>query len=95
MERKHSFSLQCIKQKGRKNRKEQYPVYLRITVGGIRTEIATNVMAAIDKWNAAKCRMSGMVMEIRQSNQLLDNFEHKAREILTGFYWRGKVLLQK
>jgi hypothetical protein len=32
MERKHSFFLHCIIRKNRKNPKDTYPVFLRITV---------------------------------------------------------------
>lgn len=90
MERKHSFSLQCMIRRGRKNRKEQYPIYLRITVDGIRAEIATKVMASVEKWNATKGRLTGTLEDTRLSNRLLDNFEHKAREIYNRFLLEGK-----
>lgn len=66
---------------GKKKQKEQYPVYPRITVAGKRAEIATNVMVNIDRWNASKGRLIGTVEETRRLNHLLDDFEHKAREI--------------
>ncbi|MEO7523792.1 MAG: site-specific integrase, partial [Ferruginibacter sp.] len=90
MERKHSFSLQCMIRKGRKNRKDEYPVYLRMTVGGIRAEIATNVMASMDKWNASKGRLNGTIPQTRASNRQLDIFEHKAREIYNRLLLDGK-----
>src|SRR3954471_15034293 len=92
MERKLSFSLQCMIRKGRKNRKAQYPVYLRITISGIRAEIATNVLVGIDKWNALKGRLNGTVEESRRLNHLLDNFEHKAREIYNRLLLDGKMV---
>ena len=90
MERKHSFSTLSIIRNGRKNRKDKYPVYLRITVGGIRAEIATNVSVYIEKWNVAKGRLSGTIEDTRRCNLLLDNFEHKAREIYNRFLLEGK-----
>lgn len=90
MERKQSLRLQCMIRSERKNRKELYPVYLRITVGGIRAEIATNVMVARDKWNATKGRLNGTVSDTRQANQQLDNFEHRAREIYNRCLLEGK-----
>lgn len=90
MERKHSLSTLCIIRKGRKNRKDKYPVYLRITVGGIRAEITTNVSISNEKWNIVKGRLSGTVEDTRRSNLLLDNFEHKAREVYNRFLLEGK-----
>ncbi|MBC7889052.1 MAG: phage integrase SAM-like domain-containing protein [Ferruginibacter sp.] len=92
MERINSLSLQCMVRKDRKNRKEQYPVYLRISVGGKRTELITNVVISLDKWNAARGRVKGTVEETRRWNHLLDNLEQKAREIYNRHLLEGKIL---
>lgn len=89
MQKKLSFSLKCIIRKGRKTVKDQYPVYLRIRVAGLRAEIVTNVMVSLEKWQIAKGRLKGTIQESRQANHLLDNFEHKALEIYNRLLLEG------
>jgi site-specific recombinase XerD len=81
MERKHSFFLHCIIRKNRKNQKDTYPVFLRITVDSKRAEIATKIPIAIAKWNVVKGRLNGISEETKRINKALQDFELKAIEV--------------
>ena len=68
MNEKNTFALQCMIRKGRKNRKDQYPVFMRLTVDGRRAEIATNIVVDVNTWNATKGRLSGTMNEVKRTN---------------------------
>jgi integrase len=92
MNEKNTFALQCMIRKGRKNRKDQYPVFMRLTVDGRRAEIATNIVVDVNKWNATKGRLSGTMNEVKRTNRLLENFELKARETYNRYLMEGKMV---
>lgn len=93
MENKHTFTLLCIIRKSRMNRHGDYPVYLRITVDKKRTEIATKVIVPDAKWDTTKGRLKGASPDVKAINQMLNNFEHRAREIYNRLVLQGKLIL--
>lgn len=50
------------------------PIYLRITVNGIRTELAIFRSIQPDLWDTAKGRAKGSIREIRELNAYLDEY---------------------
>lgn len=57
---------------GKENVKGQYPVYLRITLNGQRTEISTNQLTFPENWNKNTERAKGNREETRLFNDYLD-----------------------
>jgi len=56
-------------------------IYLRITVGGIRTEISTQKQCDAAKWNPQAGRLNGKTEETRTLNSYLNAVEHRIYEI--------------
>lgn len=57
------------------------PIYLRITIDGKRTEIATKKWIAVDKWNPSTQTIRGNTDEVRTTNTLLQNLLSKVDRI--------------
>ncbi len=68
---------------GRENVKGQYPVYLRITLNGQRTEISTNQSIQTENWNKRTERAKGNREEIRVVNNYLDTLLTKVKKCFT------------
>ncbi len=92
MDTRITFSLLCIVRKSRLNRKGEYPIYLRITVDSRRVEIATKVMLSEGKWDTKRGRIHGSTPKTKTLNQMLNNFEHRTREIYNQLILRGKLV---
>ena len=95
MENRHTFTLLCIIRKNRINSRGDSYVYLRITVDKKRIEIATKIMVQEEKWDAHTGRLKKMLPDARVINQMLNNFEHRAREIYNGLILQGKLVTPK
>ena len=57
------------------------PIYLRITILGQKTELATRVNTARSQWNSSKCLIKGNSAEARELNQNLKNLKEKVLTI--------------
>jgi site-specific recombinase XerD len=70
-----------------KNRKEnlrgESPVYLRITLNGIRTEISTNQSTQSENWNRKTERAKGNLEKTRIFNNYLDSLAAKVKRCFT------------
>jgi len=64
---------------GRENVKGQYPVYLRITLNGLRSEISTNLSIAPDNWNKRAEMAKGNREEARIFNTYLEKLSAKVK----------------
>lgn len=67
--------------KSKVNRNCQLPIYIRITIGGLRFEAATGKVVATDKWSASAGRMKGSSIEAKEINGFLDSLTGKAHAI--------------
>ena len=63
------------------NRNNQLPIYMRVTIGGARFEIATGKFVLLEKWSAGSGRVKGTSLEAREVNALLDSLVGKAHAI--------------
>jgi hypothetical protein len=97
VDKKHSFVLLCIVRKGRLNKQQKYPVYIRISVDIRRVEIATKVTIALEKWDVHSGRLKENTEDIKKVTRLLENIEFKAREIYecTPNTWKKNIRLFK
>jgi site-specific recombinase XerD len=83
MIKKHTFSLLPILRLNKKNKKDEAPVYIRITVDGKRTEISTKIYVAPERWNSQKGRVKGSHETTKSLNRSIEMFEQKLKEIYT------------
>ncbi len=88
----HTFSLLSFIRTNRSNSEGESGVYLRITVDGKRSEISTKNYVHKDKWNSAKGRSKGTSEEARATNNSIESFEIRARNIYSTFLERGRVI---
>ena len=63
------------------NRNNQLPIYMRVTIGGARFEIATGKFVLPEKWSASSGKVKGTSHEAREINALLDSLVGKAHTI--------------
>jgi integrase len=63
------------------NRNNQLPIYMRVTIGGARFEIATGKSVSPEKWAASSGRIKGASIEAKEVNALLDSLVGKAHGI--------------
>ncbi|MEX6689564.1 site-specific integrase [Danxiaibacter flavus] len=92
MERRHSFSITSFIRKHRKTKENEFPVYLRITVDGKRSEFATKITVDQQKWNAAKGRVNGTHETSKRLNLMIGNLEHRAQDIYNQYLLHGKIV---
>lgn len=63
--------------KGRKNAKQESPIYLRLTVNGKRVEKSLNRSIDSKRWDCKRQRAKGNVEGVRILNQFLNSVEHE------------------
>ena len=83
-----SFSLSFNVKKPKSKNKGKFPIYLRITVDGTRTEISTNRQVEPDRWNPQSERVNGSKEDARSINSYLDILQTKV-------YEARRVLIEK
>ena len=78
--------------KGKTDKFGKAPIYLRITVDSIRTEIPTNVRVEHSKWNANKKEVIGKSEEVQAMNASLKSLEAKANSYYYKLLSEGKPI---
>ena len=68
------------------------PIYLRITVGGKRTEVATGRECLPQKWNAKSGRAIGSKEEIKIFNSFLSNLQNQLYEAHRCLSEKGELI---
>jgi site-specific recombinase XerD len=63
------------------NAKGQFPIYVRLTVNGIRTEFSTKKFIEPNRWLSEACKMKGSTEEARSINSYLDLLKSKVLDI--------------
>lgn len=63
------------------NAKGQFPIYVRLTVNGIRTEFSTKKFIDPTRWLSETCKMKGTTEEARSINSYLDLIKSKVLDI--------------
>jgi site-specific recombinase XerD len=75
---------------GKLNAKRQAPIYLRLTLNGLRTEISTNQSILHDNWNKLTERAKGNREETRILNNYLDSLGLKVTKHFTDLLNTGQ-----
>jgi hypothetical protein len=63
------------------NRNNQLPVYMRVTIGGARFEVATGKSVSPERWSASSVKAKGATIEAREVNAFLESLAGKAYAI--------------
>jgi len=88
MTERQTLSILYYLRRDKKNKKDEAPVYLRITVNGKRSEMATNRYVDPDKWNHEGGYVKGNKTEYKALNEYLDILRSKVyqaqRELIEG-----------
>ena len=78
--RTESFSVLFWGQKTRKNKRNEFPIYLRITVDGKRAELSTHRFVDEKSWDAKSQRVKNRATNAIQINSFLDMIRGKVQE---------------
>jgi len=73
----NTFSVLFIIRKTKLLRSKKAPLFIRITVNGMRCEFATGRSIIPETWDSIKCRAKGSSREIREFNNYLDEFQSR------------------
>ena len=76
-----SFSILFYLKKPKNYLKGPMPIYMRITVDGIRKEISTGRQCDPDRWNANAGRVNGTKEDVKSLNAYLDTLQTKVYEV--------------
>ncbi|MBK9509980.1 MAG: phage integrase SAM-like domain-containing protein [Cytophagaceae bacterium] len=68
------------------------PIYLRITINGKRSEIATKRYVQPNRWNPDKNRVAGNSEDARGINTYLEVLQSKVYDELTTLTHKGKII---
>jgi hypothetical protein len=82
---KTSFSMLFYMKKQKNYDVGPAPIYLRITVDGMRSEITTGRECDPLRWNNKSGRATGTKADIRNFNAHLDNLQSKVYKHIYGF----------
>lgn len=74
------------------NTKGQFPIYVRLTVNGIRTEFSTKKFIDPARWLSEACKMKGTTEEARSINSYLDLMKSKVLDIQMELIHKNKEL---
>ena len=75
--RVHNFSLLFILKRNKKNNKNQYPIYARITLAGVRAELSCGIFILNKNWDQKKQRPKLHSKELRLYNNKLEIIRHQ------------------
>ena len=76
-----SFTLLFYLKKPKNYLTGSMPIYMRITVDGIRKEISTGSQCDQDRWNANAGRVNGSKEDAKRLNEYLDTLQIKVYEV--------------
>jgi site-specific recombinase XerD len=79
--RTESFSVLFWGQKTRTNKRNEFPIYVRITVNGKRAELSTHRFVAAENWDAKAQRVKPRANNAVQINSYLDMMRGRIQEI--------------
>ncbi|WP_163409806.1 site-specific integrase [Flavobacterium ajazii] len=78
---KAKVNLHFYAKSSKANAKGQFPIYVRLTVNGIRTEFSTKKFIEPNRWLSEACKMKGTTEEARSINGYLDVIKSKVLDI--------------
>jgi site-specific recombinase XerD len=78
--------------KSKKNKRNEAPVYLRLTINGKKTELSTGIMVSEDKWNSKKQQVRGNALDSNSKNKVISDLRNKITSIQDELNRKGVVI---
>ena len=76
---KYDLNILFYLKKSQEDKKGMVPVYMRITINGVRSELSTNRKIEFLKWDGNTQRVKGRSEETKTFNNYLDNLENRVK----------------
>jgi len=76
-----SFNLLFYVKRSKTNAEGLAPVYLRITVDGVRIEVSSKRYVNPDKWNTNEQKLTGNSEDVKTINAYLKTLEHQVYDV--------------
>ncbi len=86
---KHKISILFYLKSSKASKSGLKPIYLRITVNGVRIELSTSNFVESIKWNSISGRMKGNSEQARPINSQLDILKSKVLEVENGMIYNN------
>ncbi|GIZ07891.1 site-specific integrase [Flavobacterium sp. UMI-01] len=80
---KHNFKILFVQAKNRTNKKNQSPLYCRITLNGIRKQFATGIQIEASNWDNKSQIILNLHKSAKLYNTQLDNIKSKLNKLYT------------
>lgn len=87
--RRTTFSILFVLKKTKQTADGQAPVYVRVTINGVRCEISLNLKASVSKWNTSFGKCQGNDRLSQEVNKQLDIARVKLMKIYGDFTLNG------
>ena len=88
----HSFSVLSYLRNGRLDKLGKAPIYLRITINGLRAEFSIKRKIEPEKWCSIKGRVKGSNPKAKALNHYIDELESKAYDIHSKLVTKKKTI---
>jgi site-specific recombinase XerD len=89
---KYDLSILFYLKKSKEDKVGLIPIYLRITINGVRTEISTNRKIELFKWDSKSQRAKGRSDEARNLNNHIDNLENQVKRDYNSLIEKNTVI---
>jgi site-specific recombinase XerD len=91
----HTFSILFYLKTSKIKDDGTIPIYIRVTVDGMRSEISSKRCVLLEKWNKEKGRVKGTNENAREINYNLDQYENKLHRIYADLFSDNKLISSK
>ncbi|HEY0091843.1 MAG TPA: site-specific integrase [Flavobacterium sp.] len=88
----NKISILFYAKKSKATKNGQLPIYLRVTLNGVRIELSTSKMIDLSQWSVKEGRMKGNSEEARAINGYLDSMRFRVYET-EGFLVRSQMIV--
>src|SRR6476620_9036480 len=78
---KHKMSILFYAKSAKSSKEGLTPIYLRVTIDGVRVELSTSKFVERSKWNSNAAKVKGTSEEARTINSYLDILKSKVYEV--------------
>lgn len=87
---RHTFSILFWIYKSRKNSQGQSPIYCRLTINGVRTELSTHRFIYPDEWDPKRGLAKGRTSDVQELNYHLEGLRQKLHNAETELIKTGR-----
>ena len=92
---RNTFSILFFMHRSKTNKKEEHPIYCRLTVQGKSSEFSTQIWVLDEKWNPKSARVLGAKEAAKSANYSLDTIRVNLLNVRADLFSRGKEITAK